>query len=703
MLQVETSPKSISYSGTGNRLDARRVAIMTEDMGPMTDYLTTQIFGENLNPKVKNQALAIARSSFSEYQKLFSAAFPGRNVTIPETAIDDTINGYVGQVLTENPNAVVVINDRYIAPHIEDKFSGSIFRFSSTRMLLGNNTGDFKSVTMPRPGDPSFESQLEEIEKTLQKNGKTLNGTQVVFVDDVAVKHSTEDHLSALFSKHGAVINKKDNIYVYKVHFETVDPELDRRNSLLSLKNRVASTEQREMMPLPGGPIKGIGEHIAIQHPAQAPWGDGGILRTEGLITRRQLDIEELKLFINVFSNLEEVLQGSVRKDGSVFEKFSFADIRYMIPSSTYFGPSNMIRKFREVNGRNPEKLSDLEVVDYIRLALSEIENENKLYITHVIEDIDGVVAKMRYVDQLNKSYSTSFLGMEVKQRMTALVEEFQKQNATDVYMDFENPAQFINKNTEFGQYLVKTYGKEVEMTMEARFMEFYGDANGKQEFVKFKEEHAFLPEGYHEFRELSWGRVDLESAFEFSGSKARDFNQKALDNGANIVLLTAAPKVHALRMLQASGMADLISSDQIILLTVEDLYDPATLVEMGKDLVFNGLKSPDVHNPRKDHFNTDSVVYKFQEPPLALDKIKSLGKTHPHMMLGIGDQPHSDIGPAINIGGYGALVDGPDNLEGLWDHAYILAIERAIGMEAFLGNDDAIRRIKEGGNRGKQ
>lgn len=695
MLQFESSPISLTFSGI--RLDASRVAIMTEDMGPTVDYLLNQIFGSNLDDVVRHHSLVIARSSFSEYQRIFNKAFPGRDISIPETTIRQTVDSYVQAILRDDPDTLIVINDRYIAPHVEENFPDNIFRFSSTRVLQGKNTGQVKSVTMPRPGDPDFDTQLNFIEQKLNHNRKSLKGAKVILVDDVAVKHTTEDHLTKLFAGRGAIVDPKRNVFIYKVHFNEINPDLDRENSLLRLTNRVASTEQRELMPLPGGPIKGIGNNIAIQQPGQMPWGNGGILRTEGFLHRRMLDIEELELFIEVFGSIEEVLHGQIRLDGTEFEKFTFADIRYMIPSSAGFGPSNYIRKFRQLHGRPPAKLADLDVLGYIKLALEEIRRENKIYITHLVEDLDGTVIRMRYDDPLNKNFSTSCLGREIKSATLKLVEEYIAETGTNIEMNFENPAVMLTNNPPFAANLEKKYGQAARHHLKKHFIEFYGLQRGESEHNLFLQKYSFLPPGYHVLRELTWGRVDFDKVYEMDSTVARNFNLKIIDNDAHLIFLTAGPLIHAFRLLTEIRLADFVKSGKAVLLTVEDLYDPLTLMESGKGIIFDTLKTSCISNSRSDHFNSQNVLYRYEENPLALEKLGKIPKAHPHMILAIGDQPHSDIGPAIRMGGYGFIVDGPENLFEIFESAFVVGVERAIGMEAFLGNQDAIRRIREG------
>src|SRR6266566_173759 len=117
---------------SSERFSAERMAILTEDNGAFFRYLLYQIFGDTLSRKKQNTVLTIARRSFKKHQEIMEQAFPGRVFPLSESFITNIIEKNISRMLEQDPNAIFLIADRYIAPEIEKKFNGKIFRFSLT-------------------------------------------------------------------------------------------------------------------------------------------------------------------------------------------------------------------------------------------------------------------------------------------------------------------------------------------------------------------------------------------------------------------------------------------------------------------------------------------------------------------------------------------------------------------------------------------
>ncbi|MBI4991545.1 hypothetical protein HZB96_05655, partial [Candidatus Gottesmanbacteria bacterium] len=606
---------SDAFSGR-DRFFGRKLAIMTEDMGPFVNYALTSIFGDNLPQAARQQALTIARESLPQYQAILRSAFPGRDWVIRESDISRILRYHIERNIQEDPNVVIVINDRYIGQELDVEFPDNIFRFSSTRVLEGANTGTVKSTIRPRPGDADFETQLDQIEARLQTQGRSLKGAHVIIADDVNVKSTTEESMAIMFSQRGALVNRDESIYIYKVFTDEVAPEEDRQNSAGKSEVRVASMEERELTPL-GGPTRRVGEFTALQQPAQAPFGDGGITRTNGFIHQTYLSRLQLELFLSVFGKIEDVLKEAKRIDGSTFEYFSFADFKWMIPVSgaikihsqkiqerlglidvrSLFGPSAAIRDFRDKNDRSPKDLAEVKLFDYIRLALAETKNESSPKISCVVTDIDGTQLKMIYEDPTKKSFRYSELGKQLRGFVWNLLvvfagEEIEATKILESY-DIEKPVEILKGNPEFAKFLVAKYKDEVFTKLKERFTSFYGNRGG-EELQAFLSQHDFLSEAYHILRELTWGQIDYDKVYRQEEGQAAQFSAKVLNQGGTLIFLTASPRIHAMRVLELTGQTELVRSGRAYLFTVEDLYHPATLEEQDKIVFFKALDQSD-------------------------------------------------------------------------------------------------------------
>jgi len=711
----------------GDRFFGRKLAIMTEDMGPFVNYALTDIFGDCLAKDARQQALSIARESRPRYQAILRLAFPGRDWVIREEDISKIFRLHVEKFITQDPDVVIVMNDRYIAQELDTEFPDNIFRFSSTRTLQGTNTGTVKSNIMPRPGDPDFNSQIDQIEEKLQIIGKSLQGAHVVIADDVNVLSTTEDSIREMFTQRGARINTDESIYIYKVFIEEIEQARDRSRSAGLSEMRVASTEQRELTPL-GGPLRSVGKYVALQQPAQAPFGDGGITRTNGFVHQTHLSRLQYELFLDVFGKIERVLQGAQRKDGSTFKYFTFADFRWMIPTAgiikthphqiqdtlglihtrSLFGPAAAIRDYREKNNKVPQKLADIRLLDYIRLAIDEIREVPNPQISCVVTDIDGTQLKMVYADPTLKSFRYSELGKQVRQKvMELIVDVVGDATQADAFLanyDIEKPVKILIENPEFANALEGKYGNETLVKLKQRFISFYGENRGSQEYEIFLRQYNFLPTAYHVLRELTWGQIDYNQAYRPDEGKAKRFSTTVINQGGTLIFLTASPRIHAMQMLELTGQAELIKSGKAHLITVEDLYDPSTLEEQNKIVLFKAL----------DQYDEDTAIDLFSRMATNGDDLqkqyvvylKLRGKIlnflplrHLSSVLSIGDQLHSDVRPAINAGGYGYLVNGPNDLDNVFKYADIGDEKSHLQASADSGDVEALRRLAQTGD----
>lgn len=681
ILESATSPGKTNlheFTLPHNRFHAERMAVLTGDMESFVGLTLERIFGENLSEQKRDAAQKVAKTAWSKHKNVVADAFPGRGLFFSEEQITNTMLFFVARALNDDPkkNRIVAYNDRYSAPGLEDLYNGQVFRFNSTRVpgTIDNNNGDRTSISVPRAGEPPFDQQLTSIEDNLAKQGKSLVSSEVVIADDTTATNGTEKKIAMLFKNRNATVNPKNSIYSYVIFIDGYDPNNDRPNSAGISEKRTLSAEQRELGPL-GGPTTKIGKRVAFQEASQAPWGDGTITRIDGFINQPQLDERMLQIFIDTFEQVERGLDGTKRQDGLPFTKFTLADFRWMIPSSPYFGPSNALRQYRDKTGFPPRNLGDIGLLDYVKLALENLqEHSEKPTIERVVLDLDGTVLEAVYDDPLKKSFLTSSLGKSVTDSFKSVMTEFVGGDSSKIKQvfrgsSFESPTQLLKAHPMFAAYLEQKYGEFTSGRLVERFNSFYGAERGREELERFLHQYDFLPLSYHVLRELTWGQVDIGKVYKEDENKdTARFVERVLNRGGKIVILTAGPKIHAMKMIEKSGIKDSVVEGKITLLTVEDLYDPNTLEELGKERVLESM----VTHKRDPKMNfaafARSKTYGQPESPITR-KFEDTRRVHPRRLLSVGDQPHSDARAGIKVGGYGFVVDGPSRLNDIFSH----------------------------------
>ncbi|HNT29386.1 MAG TPA: hypothetical protein PKL83_00360, partial [bacterium] len=310
---------------------------MTEDMPAWIEHLLGSITDNGVPPEVIRDAKEIAHRYFTRSLAVIDAAFPGRVHAIEQVEIDKYYRSRVEDAIRKDPNAIIIINDRYLAIGIENEYPNNVFRFSITRLKskrLGNDTREGLSNTIPRPGDLPFDEQFNAIEQTLNACGRSLKSpdANIYFADDVTTTGSTEQTFLDMARRWGAQVDEYQSIYNYVIHHDAFDPAHHRDNAggdVIRGIPPVATAEQREYLMI-GGRCISVGDCTALLEATQEPFGWGLDTRADGFVHRHKLDAEMHRLFIEYLQELAGLLANHHlrRSDGSIINQITLADVR---------------------------------------------------------------------------------------------------------------------------------------------------------------------------------------------------------------------------------------------------------------------------------------------------------------------------------------------------------------------------------------
>lgn len=258
---------------------------------------------------------------------------------------------------------------------------------------------------------------------------------------------------------------------------------------------------------------------------------------------------------------------------------------------------------------------------------------------TFVCCDMDGVLATLRPLN--GKSGVVGFRDTVLGTAVQSNAERFE---AELLVLHGTGNAGADARDTEMGllPYLVQNYGDSMEEhwfteasdRIRAIYQESYPEEFHNQASVAAEQHIAAMPPAYHVFRHKTWDH-DLRQIYTYDQS-ASEFAMQISHRGGKLIFITAAPRIHAVKMLAFAGIMQSIGPNGFELFSVEDLYIPgsvedATFVEGDKGQILRRLQ----------HAKRRSV----QEFVMA------------------GDQVHSDVLPATAVGVEACLVSGPQEL----------------------------------------
>ncbi len=590
--------------------------------------------GIRLNETQRCRLSQLTNEHLRDLAGIMNEAFYGAMIVYPEEVVMSYFGAEINAFLEGSQSHAVVILDRMIyraVIEMIDKTNKDRIHYLSLTRRAGDLFDLKKRKMGARIGDLPIDQQLGTLKKK-------LNGHRVAFVDDCFVSGGSESRAMALLDSIGVhILPPEKNIFFSRVVRAPEAPWEDRpRSAVLNIKSFL-SAEQREGLVLGGAPVKSNKKNSSgYQEPLMHPFSDANGLRLGKRLEAREISKKILELDIWLLEGLEEIKGQPVL----------IQDVKEMIPTDS---SKELIRQYIRSKRPDSEEETDIsikeffwfvrraELLDFVRFALSKLEKQEKKEIQTVCLDLDGTVAKL--VNTEGKvGFRGSVLEKEVYGNVHNLVKEAERlkgnnitsKEATQILDGIDTEigiADFFVQ--EYGEILERHFGDECRREIERRFQNYYGQEEGS---AKAKEFLVSQPLAYHVFRMKTWDH-DLPAIYEFN-IIAREVCEKIKEAKGEIIFITAAPRIHAEKMLDYLGLRE-ATDGRYKMFTVEDLYHSDTFNEQNKGVI--------------------------------LQRLIDQGRTATKMVM-IGDQIKSDIRPAEEKGVWTFLIKGrgPEDLRQL-------------------------------------
>jgi hypothetical protein len=253
-----------------------------------------------------------------------------------------------------------------------------------------------------------------------------------------------------------------------------------------------------------------------------------------------------------------------------------------------------------------------------------------------VASDMDGVLAVLRASEGHQggpMGFRDTRLGYAVQQnaeRLETELQQLQTGQANAGQQDTEmGLAPYFTQR--YGALMEQQWGDEAIARIRAIYTESYPADRGSDAMRDAQAHIDRMPLAYHVFRHKTWDHT-FEDVYEMDTTPG-DFATCVIERGGRLVFITAAPKIHAIKMLKASGVMDAVGPDGFELFTVEDLYQEGTVE---KRTFIEGDKGT-------------LLAAWCEEHGIAKERV-AMG----------GDQYHSDVEPVIKQGIQARVVNGP-------------------------------------------
>ncbi len=265
--------------------------------------------------------------------------------------------------------------------------------------------------------------------------------------------------------------------------------------------------------------------------------------------------------------------------------------------------------------------------------------NDTEPYAAQVVaSDMDGVLAVLKAQNAAKTgplSFRDTKLGAAVQRNAEVFEGELRALTGGDAAAD--------GQDTEMGllPFFVRKYGPLMEgcwgEEAKRRIREIFSEAYADEVFaLQAAERHiASMPLAYHVFRHKTWDHR-FEDVYEMD-TRGGEFAAEVVERGGRLLFVTAAPKIHALKMLKASGVMHAVGQNGFELYAMEDMYEPGT-----------------VENGTYVEGDKGTLLQAWAERN---------GVAAQDIVMG-GDQYHSDVEPAIAKGMHARVVRGPEGLE---------------------------------------
>ncbi len=623
--EVAEYPHQATYNGVAY--------LQGDQVGILHDHVAH--WNVELSAYQQEQIGQIAADHFDQVRRLMDERmFPGLVVSFPEAEVADHFMHELSRVLEDNPTYAAVVLDRAMFHGLVDRlrnYGNRVQHLSLTRPAHNMHTTN-PGGKVPRIGDPSFDVQLATL-------AEALEGYEAFVVDDTYVEGGTSKAARTLMQQAGIQLAPSGED---RFHFRAVrnpDAPWDDAQAKLLMKGSIASAEQREFTAI-GGNHDGASRSNRMGYvvPGFAPFSSGAALRLQNRLDLPTISRSILDIDIAYIEKLEATLGREIR----------LIDVSRSIPTDASDGEGVRSLLSTYMQQRYHGEVSDdrtpgfttflrtTKLSDFLRFARERLDVAEKPEKDVVCVDMDGVIAKMQHVDGEGIGFKNSKLERSVRENALQLIMDLEGIN-------HEAADEVLNgTNTEVGlvSWLTKNYGPQMEQQYGdkavARIRDIFRQTLPPD--IADQEADAFIatmPLAYHVFRVKVWDH-NLDEIYE-QNDQAAAFARQVIDGGGRLVFVTAAPRIHALKMLRYEGISEAAVHGEYDLYTIEDMYLPGTV---------------------------EDKTYREGDKGMIMRKLQTdLGIPAERIAMG-GDQFKSDVRAPIQEGVPASIIRGPEELE---------------------------------------
>lgn len=656
-------PHTPTVHGADDEVGIREIpeiAYLQQELGAWLQYFFERN-GIALD-QFQNRAIAILSDKFSDecYLLLEKHLFPNAINRYTQEDLEQFYIPAIMKKLTEDPTAFCVVLDQAIYYMVREKvpeeYRGRMAELSMTRPH-GNLYTDAAGGKVARISYPSLDDQVREIKEAVG-DGK------VFLVDDTTVEGGTMRTAQELLEQGGVEVMSPENHMVY---FITRREESGMHRPPPPYKHQVTmqhsrgSVEMREFTVFGGAQASEFDRgNRAFVIPAFPPFSNGTALR----MAKNDIEIlnltdaarEILRLNQELVVNLAGVLE--MEPGEFTLGKFNVLPTEAPVRSGRKTDYGFLTSALNNSLGRSERHsvtqaeivkfANQTPIVDYLQKAVESVDKREKPETRVVCTDIDGTMAHMKPISPAFEGipgprlFTESMLGHHVLMNGRLALRQLLRgdQLATVSKLGGQNVEQIMQIFYDWGLAGVaeEKFGEPAKARIHEIFRDAYGEGRGIVEAERFI---ASMPLHYHALRHLTWD-LDIPAIYEHN-TESVEFAQNILRRGGELAFITAAPRIHAVKMLKFLGLMDDPGPRHFKLYTVEQLYAPESI-------------------PRNGHFAKTGMFVEREKNVVLDDLVKRFGVPKKQVVMA-GDVFRTEVQPALFNGYPARVVRNPSEL----------------------------------------
>ena len=473
--------------------------------------------------------------------------------------VNEYIDGKVRERCEADPDTLFICLDRFL---MRNGFESRIARFSVTRTV---NEDGSTGAQVPRQGELPVEQQIRQIADYINRNGVR----NVVLVDDGFYTGSTLKMLMGGLSELCPEVTFEALGFILAINYFENGVAVTAKNGFTEIDSWI---ELRDLV-MQGKRLKASkANNVTTSVPYIFPWVENYALEDTPLEFEASIRlIEAQRRLFEAYDNLR-----AERERGPVTIK-ELVRSGFPIPTN----PTSTL-----------EVSIDESVVDYLDRCIQMVRAEMERPV--LIADMDGTLQLLLQEDETLESagWQGSKLRAAVNANLLSYVMRMDVEKKKNLNISDREAARIVAE--------AKAYGRGLS----AYFVDRYGVTRS-------------------EYFEIVWdiqpeGIIDVEDFVAITALRKYIKERRDVDN-PRLILLTAAPKIWAERVIKYLGAEDL----------------------------FEVIRTGETYGEKDEIFRILAGKYKVKR------------------IITIGDQQDTDIDPAVNLGMTGIKVDGPKDTAG--------------------------------------